>query len=279
MTRSLPFTGSFSEDNEDSKIPFMLILSFRNPTTGWSVPLGSFWFFLLNSPLVIYSLFTLSSHPINAPAVHTTHTHNSLSVLSCARSLCQYIFLTHQASLAIVPFWFGGSRNGWGFSLRTTWYSSITLSVMTWSIWWQHCQKIWRIFIFLTSFRYQVKLFPRGPLLLKPSPANRLSAVSLNRLGTKWDFLMCDKGFDSRSTSTHLPLQVTCNFAKKLRSLSLTQSSGFLNHFVARLRRWSGNVECCREMSELQSKLVHNKYVMKVIICWPTITFQLKKAK
>ncbi len=26
------------------------------------------------SPLVIYSLYTLSCHPINAPAVHTTHT-------------------------------------------------------------------------------------------------------------------------------------------------------------------------------------------------------------
>ncbi len=30
------------------------------------------------SPLVIYSLFTLSTHPINAPAVHTTH-NNSYS--------------------------------------------------------------------------------------------------------------------------------------------------------------------------------------------------------
>ncbi len=59
------------------------------------------------SPFVFYSLFTLSTHHINAPAVNTTNTTLSL-VLSCARSLRQYTFLTHQASLVIVPFWFGG---------------------------------------------------------------------------------------------------------------------------------------------------------------------------
>ncbi len=75
------------------------------------------------SPLVIYPLFTLSSHPINIPAVHTTNT-TLFPVLSCARSLRQYTFLTHQASLAIVPFWCGGSRHAWGFPHRTNRYVS-----------------------------------------------------------------------------------------------------------------------------------------------------------
>ncbi len=69
--------------------------------------LSSYRTFVIFSPLVIYSFFTLSAHPINAPAEHTTITTLS-PVLSCARSLRQYIFLTHQASLVIVPFWYGG---------------------------------------------------------------------------------------------------------------------------------------------------------------------------
>ncbi len=41
----------------------------------------------------------------------TDNKHNSLSpVLSCARSLRQYILPTHQASLAIVQFWCGGIK-------------------------------------------------------------------------------------------------------------------------------------------------------------------------
>ncbi len=67
--------------------------------------------FVMVSSFVIYSPFTLSTNPINAPAVQTTNTTLS-PVLSRARSLRQYTFLTHQASLAIVPFWFGG---GGGF--------------------------------------------------------------------------------------------------------------------------------------------------------------------
>ncbi len=60
--------------------------------------------FLRGEPYsIIYSLFTLSSHPINAPAVHTHNTTLTL-ILSCARSLRQYIFPTPQASLAILPF-------------------------------------------------------------------------------------------------------------------------------------------------------------------------------
>ncbi len=70
-------------------------------------PLSSYQYFAIFSPFGIYSLFTLSTHPINAPAVHTTNTAFS-PVLSCARSLHQYVFLNHQASLAIVPFWYGG---------------------------------------------------------------------------------------------------------------------------------------------------------------------------
>ncbi len=57
--------------------------------------------------LLIYSLFALSTHPTNAPAVRTTNT-TLFPVLLCARSLRQYTFLTHQASLAIVPFWLWG---------------------------------------------------------------------------------------------------------------------------------------------------------------------------
>ncbi len=43
-------------------------------------------------------------------------------VLSCVRPLRQYTVSTQQASLAIVPFWFGGSRQGWRFPLRTIRY-------------------------------------------------------------------------------------------------------------------------------------------------------------
>ncbi len=69
---------------------------------------------------VIYSLFTLSSHPINAPTVHITHT-TLFPVLSCARSLRQYNFLTHQASLAIVPLWLWGDRGlAGGFLIEHT---------------------------------------------------------------------------------------------------------------------------------------------------------------
>ncbi len=68
---------------------------------------SSFQTSVIFSPFVIYSLFTSSTHPINAPAVHTTNTTLTF-VLSCARSLCQYTFLTHQASLVIVPFRCGG---------------------------------------------------------------------------------------------------------------------------------------------------------------------------
>ncbi len=51
--------------------------------------------------------FYVNWQPINAPAVHTTNT-TLLPFLSCARSLREYNFLTHQASLAIVPFCYGG---------------------------------------------------------------------------------------------------------------------------------------------------------------------------
>ncbi len=71
--------------------------------------------YVIFSPLVIYSLFTLSSHPINAPAVHTTNT-TLPPVLLCARSLRPNTFLTHQASLAIVPFWYGGIETWLGVS-------------------------------------------------------------------------------------------------------------------------------------------------------------------
>ncbi len=52
--------------------------------------LPSYQTFVILSPLVIYSLFMLSTHPINAPAVHTTNTTLTLS-LSSTRFLRQYI--------------------------------------------------------------------------------------------------------------------------------------------------------------------------------------------
>ncbi len=68
--------------------------------------LSSYQTSVVFSPFDIYSLFTLFTHPINVPVLHTTNTTPS-PVLSCARSLRQYTFLTNQASLAIVPFWYG----------------------------------------------------------------------------------------------------------------------------------------------------------------------------
>ncbi len=73
-------------------------------------PLSSYQTFVIFSPFVIYSLFYVIWRPINAPAVHTTNT-TPAPVVSCARSLRQYTFLTHQASLAIMPFWLWGDRD------------------------------------------------------------------------------------------------------------------------------------------------------------------------
>ncbi len=57
---------------------------------------------------VIYSLFSSSTHPINAPALHT----KKLSFPSYRASIH---FYRQQVPLAIVPFWFGGwSRHGCG---------------------------------------------------------------------------------------------------------------------------------------------------------------------
>ncbi len=90
------------------------------------------------SPLVIYSLFTLSSHPINAPTVHITNTTRSL-VLSCACSLREFIFLTHQASLAILPFWLWGIGPWLGVSsqnkqicFRGYWHIAFVNKVLLW---------------------------------------------------------------------------------------------------------------------------------------------------
>ncbi len=54
--------------------------------------LSSYRTFVIFSPLVIYSLFTLSTHPTNAPAVHITNT-----TLSClvVRTLSVPIYLSN----------------------------------------------------------------------------------------------------------------------------------------------------------------------------------------
>ncbi len=56
--------------------------------------LSSYRTFVIFSPLVIYSLFTLSAHPINAPAEHTTITTLSLSCL-IVRTLSSPIYLSN----------------------------------------------------------------------------------------------------------------------------------------------------------------------------------------
>ncbi len=78
------------------------------------------------SPLVIYSLFTLASHPINSPTVHITK-HNSLAFL-VVRTLSAPIYLPnppgvfgHRAILTVR----GGLDRGWGFPHRTNRYASL----------------------------------------------------------------------------------------------------------------------------------------------------------
>ncbi len=90
------------------------------------------------SRLVFYSLFTLSSHPIKAPTVHITNITRSL-VLSCACSRHDLIFLTHQASLAIVPFWLWGIGPWLGVSsqnkhicFRGYWHIAFVNKVLLW---------------------------------------------------------------------------------------------------------------------------------------------------
>ncbi len=68
-----------------------------------------------NIPFKLTRLFWPSCHSDMGGSKH---------VLRLSLSLRQYTFLTHQTPLAIVPFWYGGSRHGWGFSLRTKWYPS-----------------------------------------------------------------------------------------------------------------------------------------------------------
>ncbi len=71
------------------------------------------------SPFVIYSLFTLYTHPINAPAVHTTHTQLLLPSYR-AHVLCA--ITGPQRNRRLWPSCHsdvGGSRHRWGFSLRT----------------------------------------------------------------------------------------------------------------------------------------------------------------
>ncbi len=66
------------------------------------------------SSLVIYSLLTLSTHPINAPALHTTHTQPSFSSY-LAHTLCANTpSPSQQASLAVESFRFGGIETGLG---------------------------------------------------------------------------------------------------------------------------------------------------------------------
>ncbi len=90
--------------------------------------LSSYQTFVIFSPFVICSLFTLSTHPINPPDVHISDT-TLTPVLSCTRSLRQYTFPTQQTSLAIVRFWCEGIEAG-GFlqqQLNTLWIFTLLL--------------------------------------------------------------------------------------------------------------------------------------------------------
>ncbi len=64
-------------------LSYLLTLCFFLNFSRLIKPLSSYQNFAIFSPFVIYSLFTLSTHPINAPAVHTTNTAFS-PLLSCA---------------------------------------------------------------------------------------------------------------------------------------------------------------------------------------------------
>ncbi len=104
------------------------------------VVLSNFYHFcqlvLSTNPLLFYHLFQsyqtcviFSPHcylptfyVIYAPYLCTCSTHqkhNSLSRLYERTSSAPIHFPTQQASLAIVPFWHGGSRHGWEVSSRT----------------------------------------------------------------------------------------------------------------------------------------------------------------
>ncbi len=78
-------------------------------------------------PSLSIPFFTLSTNLINVPAQHITHTTLS-PALSCARSLRQYIFLTHQAPLAIVPFWLWGIGPWLGVFSKHNHHLYVTLS-------------------------------------------------------------------------------------------------------------------------------------------------------
>ncbi len=83
---------------------------------------SSYQTYVIFSPLVIYSLFTLSSHPINSSTVHITQ-HNSLSCL-IVRTLSALIYPSNSPAVfghRAILLW-GGSRHGWGFPHRTNRY-------------------------------------------------------------------------------------------------------------------------------------------------------------
>ncbi len=72
--------------------PFVVLSTF--------VVLSNFCHFL--TPCYLFTFYVI--YALYKCTFCTHHKHNSLSpVSSCARSLRQYIFLTHQASLTIVP--------------------------------------------------------------------------------------------------------------------------------------------------------------------------------
>ncbi len=79
-------------------------------------PQLTFWHLLT---LCYLLTFTLSTNPINVPALHTKQ-HNSLSSLIERMPSAPIHIPTQQVPFAIVPFWYGESSHGWRFSIRTT---------------------------------------------------------------------------------------------------------------------------------------------------------------
>ncbi len=92
----------------------LLLYQFLSPYQTFVI-LSNFCLFLI--PCYLFTLYVIYV-PYKCTCC-THHNHNPHS------RLIMRTFLTHQASLAIVPIWYGGSRYGWGFSRSTTCYLQV----------------------------------------------------------------------------------------------------------------------------------------------------------
>ncbi len=85
-------------------------------------PISSCKTFVIFSPFLIYSLFALSTHPINVPAQHTTNNNSFFCLI--VRTLSALIYISNSpGAFAILTM--GGSDRGWGLPHRTNRYVSL----------------------------------------------------------------------------------------------------------------------------------------------------------